>query len=274
MDKSTPMKLATNYSVLFPSYKELQEVFQPKHGLSGSIGWGPSLRFRFRYFSPDDIYEALVAKLVTKSTVWLDVGCGRDLFPSNRPLARRLAGMCQMLVGLDLSENIFENDYIHRRVRGSIEDFESDTYFDLVTLRMVAEHLTDPVRVMQALSRVVVTGGRVVVYTVNKGSPVSVVSKVVPFKWHHSVKNWFWDADEKDTFPVAYRLNTRKALKRNFESGGFREECFAYLDDCRTFSRSRFLNAVELAVWKALRSVGLHYPETCLLGVYRKTDRL
>jgi hypothetical protein len=27
---------------------------------------------------------------------------------------------------------------------------------------------------------------------------------------------------------------------------------------------------LELSAWKALRAVGLRYPETCLLGVYRK----
>jgi hypothetical protein len=61
----------------------LLEVVRHKYGASGPTGWAPRLRSHFGYFTPDDIYEAAVASLVTPKTAWLDVGCGRDIFPSN-----------------------------------------------------------------------------------------------------------------------------------------------------------------------------------------------
>src|SRR4028119_1955916 len=54
-----------------------------KYGNLEDAGWGPRLRDRMGYFTPDDWYEATVWNLVGPTTDWLDVGCGRDLFPSN-----------------------------------------------------------------------------------------------------------------------------------------------------------------------------------------------
>ena len=35
---------------------------------------------------------------MTPETSWIDVGCGRELFPSNRPLAKRLSERAKLLV--------------------------------------------------------------------------------------------------------------------------------------------------------------------------------
>jgi hypothetical protein len=108
------------------------------------------------------------------------------------------------------------------------------------------------------------------IYTVNQWSPVSIIAKFVPFVLHHPIKRRLWNTEEKDTFPVAFRMNTRRRLRRLFEPHGFREADFAYLDDCRTFGNSRPLHFAELSVQRALRTVGLRYPENCLLGVYER----
>src|SRR5262245_51394110 len=128
------------------SKENLLELFHKKHKKysNGKFAWGPQLRLDFEYFTPDDIYENAVATLVTVDTTWLDVGCGRDIFPSNFPTAKLLAERCRLLVGVDPSDNIDENKLVHHRFKGFIEDFVSDHQFDLVTLRMVAEHITNP----------------------------------------------------------------------------------------------------------------------------------
>ena len=82
---------------LAPSRAALESVFRVKYGEPASAWWGPAMRWRFGYFNPDDVYEALLDGLVGAQTRWLDVGCGRDLFPSNRPLARTLADRCRLL---------------------------------------------------------------------------------------------------------------------------------------------------------------------------------
>jgi len=251
--------------------RDLEEIFQEKYGLEpAAMGWGPRVRLRFGHFSPDDYYEAVVSRLVTSGCAWLDVGSGRHVFPSNRKLAKRLAQRCKLLVGVDPDETIDENDIVHERVRQRIESFQSGQSFDVITLRMAAEHVTDPEGAVAALARLTKRGGRVVVYTINRWSPVPMITWLVPFRLHHLPKRLLWHSVEKDTFPVAYLMNTRKALRQVFEKHGFRESEFAYLDDCRTFGRFRVMQILELALWRSLHALGMTYPENCLLGVYER----
>src|SRR5947208_2800014 len=89
-------------------------------------------------------------------------------------------------------------------------------------------------RLLRGPGRPARPGGKVVAYTVNRWSPVSLAAKAIPFGLHHAFKRALWRTEERDTFPVAYRMNTRGALRRAFGAHGFREAGFAYLDDCRT----------------------------------------
>src|SRR5262245_40186768 len=107
------------------------------------MGWGPRIRGHFGYFTPDDYYEATVSRSVTAGCTWLDVGSGRNVFPSNRKLARILARRCGLLIGLDPDSTIDENDLVHERVKTSIEGYQTERTFDVVTMRMVAEHVAE-----------------------------------------------------------------------------------------------------------------------------------
>ena len=249
----------------------LETVFRLKHGDPATTGWAPRRRHRFRYYTPDDYYEALVAGLVEPGSAWLDVGCGRDVFPSNRALSRRLADRSGVLVGVDPDPTIEENEFVHVKLRGGLEDCEPGRTFDLVTLRMVAEHVERPEAAVGALGRLVRPGGKVVVYTVDRWAPLSIASRLVPFRFHHLFKHAVWKTEDRDTFPVVYRMNTRRRLARLFEAGGFREVDFRHLADCRVFGGYRALGLLELSLWKACEAAGIGYPESCLLGLYERS---
>jgi SAM-dependent methyltransferase len=258
-------------AILPPSEAALRNVFRIKYGDPASTGWGPAMRLRAGYFNPDDHYEALVASLVTPETLWLDVGCGRDIFPSNRALAKGLSARCRRLVGLDPDVTVEENPYIHQRVRLSLEAYApTDSPFDLVTARMVAEHVDDPTRFATALGRCLRPGGVAVIYTVDGKSPVPILTRMVPFALHHFMKRIIWDVQRKDTFPTRFRMNSRRRLRGIMQSAGFEEALFLRLDDCRTFSGFRPLLRLDLALRTALHRVGVGHPEACLLGVYRR----
>lgn len=109
-----------------------------------------------------------------------------------------------------------------------------------------------------------------IVYTVFKWSPIPILTRLVPFALHHKLKYILWKTEAKDTFPIAYRMNTRKHLNQLFEAVGFFEHHFYYLDDCRTFAQFRCLRFLELLLQQLLRQSLLHYPEVCLLGIYEK----
>jgi SAM-dependent methyltransferase len=191
------------------------------------------------------------------------------MFP-NAELAEELAGRCSLLVGVDPDETARENPYLHEWLALPLEQYQTKQQFDLVTLRMVAEHVTQPAELIAKLSQLVAPEGRVIVYTVHRWSPVALAASLVPHRLHHPLKWLMWRTQERDTFPVAYRLNTRSALAQAFARGGFQEEAFWVLPDCKIFFRYWQLHLLELRLWRICRVLKLAYPENCLLGVYRR----
>jgi 2-polyprenyl-3-methyl-5-hydroxy-6-metoxy-1,4-benzoquinol methylase len=252
------------------SPQELRHVHELRNPVADPTNWCARTNRRFGYYAPDEHYEAAVARLLAEGGAWLDVGSGRMVFPNNPALARRLADRCRSLVGVDPDDNIHDNPFVHRRVQCTIDAFHTDETFDLVTLRMVAEHVADPEAAVGALARLTRHGGRVVIYTVNKRAPLALLAALLPMRLHHLLKRLVWRTQERDTFPVVYRMNTRRQLRRLFTAHGFSESSFTYLDDAHTFHHYPVLHVLELTLWRLLRAVGLRYPENCLLGVYER----
>ena len=254
-----------------PTREALEGIFSLKYENLDATSWSPRMRWRFRYFSPEDQYEAVVAAAVHEDTAWLDVGCGRFLFPSNDKLARLLSGRCRLLVGVDPDDTIHENPYVHQRVQTLLGDYETALKFDVITLRMVAEHVIEPEATVSQIAALLRPGGRAIVYTVCKWSPGALVARWTPFRVHHPIKRFLWGSEERDTFPVVNRMNTRPTLRRLFKTAGCDERLFLYVDDCRVLGRFWTGTLLELGLWRLLRSVQLPYPEQCLIGVYEKS---
>jgi SAM-dependent methyltransferase len=254
--------------------QELYELFLLKHGDPVRSGWSPRRRLSFGYYEPADYYEALVHKLVTTETDWVDVGGGGALFPDNRPLSQLLSERAHRITVVDPSDNIDSGSFAHERVQCLIEEYQTHNRFDLATLRMVAEHIVHPSSVLDTLNRLLRQHGKVIIFTVNRWSPVTLLSNILPFSLHHPIKKIFWTVEEDDTFPTVYRMNTRQCLRTLFTDHGFQERYFAYLDDLSVLSRFKILNYVELFSWRILKGLRIRYPENCLLGVYEKTQEV
>jgi SAM-dependent methyltransferase len=256
---------------LLPTRRELEALFLQKHGDPEAVGWAPRRRFRFGYYLPADIYEVVVSKLVVPGCAWVDVGGGHAIFPENPRLGRELVARCGRVTAVDPSENVLRNEVVHDRVRCFLEEYRPDVQFDLATMRMVVEHVSSPMVFVGALARLLKPGGNAVVFTVNRWSPVALLSWAIPFRLHHPIKRCFWGGEEEDTFPVQYRMNTRTRLRQLFYGAGFVERAFAKLDDLSVFGQFKTLNYPELLAWSGLRRLGIGYPENCLLGVYQRT---
>jgi 2-polyprenyl-3-methyl-5-hydroxy-6-metoxy-1,4-benzoquinol methylase len=257
----------------FPSRAELEEIFLQKYGQPHEVGWAPKRRWQYGYYLPADVYEAVVKKAVFKGCSWIDIGGGQSPFPDNPQLAHALATRCSMLVTVDPSENVLQNPYAHQCIQSVIEKYQTNQQFDLATLRMVVEHVVKPEPLIDALARLLVPQGVAIVFTVNLWSPLTLVSRLTPFRLHDPIKKRIWGGDEKDTFPVKYRMNSSRTLRTLFDQHGFREVSFAYLDDLSTWGRFRSMNYIELLSWRFLQKLRLRYPEHCLLGVYQKKPR-
>jgi SAM-dependent methyltransferase len=253
-----------------PDAEALRQMAELRYGPAARQGWGPRLRAAYAYHTPDDVYEAMIAGIVAPGTRWLDVGCGRELFSANQALAAALSARCARLTGVDPDPTLQENQWVHEKVAAGIDAYDGGCAFDLVTLRMVAEHVVDPQACVRGIARALRPGGLAVVFTVFAGSPMPLLTRLAPMSLRHRVKAWLWGTHPKDTFPTRFRMNTRSALRRLFAGVGMREEAFVRLDDCRTFARFRWLNELELRLMRACRALRVPYPEHCLLGVYRR----
>jgi SAM-dependent methyltransferase len=241
-----------------------------KYGPAETTGPAPRLWYRYGYATPDEHYEALVSKLLFEGCDWLDVGCGRNIFPGNRHLADTLASRAGFLMGVDPDPTIHDNTLVHEKQQTTIERVATDRRFDLITLRMVAEHITDPAEAVAALARLAKPGGRVVIYTVSRWSPLALAAWLVPFGLHNPFKRVLWQTKPEDTFPVCYRMNTRSTLAGQFGGAGFCETLFTRLADCRVFFRFKGLRNLELGAWRICRGLHIPYPESCLLAVYER----
>jgi SAM-dependent methyltransferase len=250
-----------------PTTEELLDIFRLKYD---GLGWGPRMRLAAGYFSPDEFYECEVARQVAPGATWADIGCGRDIFPSNRRLAEILCARAAAVVGIDPDPNVLENRFVTERFQGMVEDYPADRQFDLVTLRMVAEHITNPEVAVRKLAGMLKPGGRLIIYTTSKWAPMSIIAMLVPFRLHNPLKRLIWDSEARDTFPTAYKLNTRRDLARHTGANGLKEISYHIIDDCRITGGYRVLQWIELRVRKLLRAVGLRHPESCILAVYER----
>lgn len=253
------------------SEKDLQILSRRHFGNPRVLGWRMRMYHRFGYHSTQAWYEAVVDRLVTEDCKWIDIGGGKSIFPHNPKLSKELADRCKFLVGVDPSDNIKQNTFVHQAVKGVIEDFRSNDIFDLATLRMVAEHIQHPGLAIESLAKLIKPGGHVVVYTPNRWSPVSIAASAIPDKFHSYFTHLLWGTKGEDVFPTFYRMNTRKQLGSLFGNHGFSEIRFRYLDNCSAFSNFRITCFGELCLWRFLRLLHIPYPENDLLGVYVRT---
>lgn len=233
-------------------------------------GWGPRIRKEYNYCTPEDYYQASIVSILKKNDKWLDIGSGRDIFPSNKRLAKILTSRAKETVGVDPSPNVNDNELLDRAYLGFTDKVEEENYYNLITLRMVAEHVADPDELVRQIARVSASGAHVIIYTIFKWSPISLITKFTPFWVHHAPKRFFWGVEERDTFPVEYKMNTKPELDNVFFKNGFENECFLHLDDCRTLTKYKLGLRSELYARKVLNFLNLHYPEVCILSIYRK----
>lgn len=254
-----------------PTHDELLAVFRQKYNRTDSLGWGPRMRLESGYFTPDDHYEALVGKLLKDRADWCDVGCGRNMFPENPALALSYAKRCGYVFGIDPDDNVRENKFVHEYFQGLVEDCPSERRFDLITLRMVAEHIVNPRAALSKLADLLKPEGLAVIYTPHKWAPMSIAATVTPFALHNPLKRLLWTTEARDTFPTQYKLNTRSDIRRHAESSGLEVIDYQRLDDCRITNSYRLLNRLELSARNVLKSVGIPYPEACILTVLRRS---
>lgn len=175
-------------------------------------------RFKEAFFPEQHPYELLereVERYLRPDHTLLDAGCGRTA-----PILAKYRGKAARLIGVDVVRfeqvpgvELLNNDL------GRISLPSSSV--DLVMARSVMEHIGDPRAVYQELHRILRPGGHFVFLTANLWDYASLIARVVPNRFHPRIVSWTEGRAEDDVFPIAYRTNTMRAVRKWANASGF-----------------------------------------------------
>jgi ubiquinone/menaquinone biosynthesis C-methylase UbiE len=184
-------------------------------------------RLKDKYFRQDHpyrIFESEIEGYLRPDYTLLDAGCGRTA-----PILAKYKGKARRLIGVDLVEfgPALSGLELYHCDLGAIPI--EDNCVDVIMARSVMEHVTDPARVFSETYRVLKPGGHFIILTANLWDYASIIAKLVPNQFHPWIVSKTEGREEHDVFPVAYRTNTRSAIKKWAKHAGFEIASFRYL---------------------------------------------
>ncbi|MFC1564054.1 class I SAM-dependent methyltransferase [candidate division KSB1 bacterium] len=159
--------------------------------------------FKFRH----EIYNARLEGLLTPGTVWLDIGCG------DNSIIGQFGNRCRSAAGFDISRSSKLSGKNFIRADLTRIPFKGESV-DLVTLRMVVEHLKDIPEDLLEVERILKKGGTVLLMTTNILSPLVFIGRLFP----DNLKRWLigllFKIDREVIFPAYHRFNSFSRLKK------------------------------------------------------------
>ena len=150
--------------------------------------------------------------------------------PDGEAEAEIAAGKAQLESVIDTSVDVmaYPNGEPGRDYDGRHVALSSDSV-DLIMSRSVFEHLVEPQAVYAEFARVLRVGGKAIVLTANMWDYGTLAARLVPNRFHGRVVKVVEGRAEEDTFPTAYRTNTRRDVSRLAQGAGLNVVSFEYL---------------------------------------------
>jgi len=173
---------------------------------------------------PYATFEKKVRRYLRAEDTLLDAGCGHGA-----PVLRKFIGSASKLIGVDVidfDESVPGLQLVNRDLTDTGLAAES---VDVIMSRSVMEHITDPPATYREMSRLLRPGGHFLFLTGNMWDYAAIVAKVVPNRYHPWIVAHTEGRKERDTFPVAYKTNTRRAVNKFADDAQFDVVSFEYL---------------------------------------------
>ncbi len=218
------------------------------------------------------IYEGILREHVKDST-WLDLGCGHQLLPEWRAAEeKRLIANSRTLVGIDCDLfSLKKHQNIFMKVEGDITRLPFKvSSFDLVTANMVVEHLDNPQRQFEEISRVLSPGGIFIFHTPNALGYFSILRRVMPHALKNKLVRVLDGRKEEDVFDVHYKANTKKKIAELAEAAGLEVVEINLLVTEAVFEVIPPLALVELAWIRALMTRRMESIRTNIIAILKK----
>ena len=193
----------------------------------------------------------------------LDVGCGHAewLLPELAPAA--------LTIGVDPDvAALRRNHVLPVRIAAVAEHLPfRDGVFDVIVSAWVFEHLEHPSHVLAELFRVLRPGGRLVFLTPNAWNYNVWLVRLIPNRMHDFFTRRLYGREEFDTYPVRYRLNSPRRLRRSMHEAGFRQCTLSFNGDPTYVGLSDLLMVAASAVERLLDLGPLHSARVHIIGV-------
>ena len=165
----------------------------------------------------DWLFRKQILSRLSTDHIMLDIGAGAGIIE-----AMNFKGHVKEVYGLDPDPRVKENPYLDKGFEGFGENLPfEDNMFDIVIMDNVAEHLVNPNKVFSEIFRVLKSGGELLFKTPNKYHYMPFVAMVTPTSFHQYF-NRLRGRESEDTFPTAYRANSRKSIQSISTSAGFK----------------------------------------------------
>jgi len=202
-------------------------------------------RLKDKFYKSDEhpyrMYERLIAEVLRAGDTLLDAGCGRSA-----PVLRKFLGRAAFLLGIDLEDGRHDLGRI-RYVKGNILNIPiQENAVDVVISRSVLEHLERPRQAFEEIARVLKPGGHFIFLVPNLTDYGSILSLLIPNKFHPWIVSRTEGRAGQDVFLTYYRANTPSAIRRLGKETGFTVNQLSWLGQYPSyfmFSRPLFLVA-------------------------------
>jgi SAM-dependent methyltransferase len=204
-----------------------------------------------------EFYTRINALLKSDMTV-VDYGAGRGAGPLEDPVPyrrnlRTLQGKCQRLIGIDVDEAVRRNPALDEASTISIGEPLplSDSSVDIVVSDWVLEHIQEPEALASEIARVLKPGGWFCARTPNRWGYIGLGANLVPNEWHNQFLKYLQPQKKHvDTFPTAYRMNSKKQLTLYCPKAAFEQFIYGHFAEPAYFGQSKVLWALALTAFR------------------------
>lgn len=187
-----------------------------------------TLKLKAKFFRDTDhpyhIFQKKIASVLHDTDTLLDAGCGRSA-----PILRKFTNRAGELIGIDLEDYPESLSNIHL-IKGNLSYIPlKDNSVDIVISRSVLEHIKNPISVYNEINRILRPAGSFIFLTPNLMDYVSIISWIIPNKFHNWIMSKIEGRNMQDSFPTYYKANTYHAIKKLSKKSGFLIAEFKYL---------------------------------------------